>query len=223
MADYKLNYNVDIVFVIDSTGSMGHTVEMVKNNALSFHDQLMWSMEKKQKKVDKLRVKVVSFRDYLADAEPMLVTDFFDLPNEAADLREIIGTIHADGGGDEPEDALEALGYAIRSNWDVSGTKSRHIIVLYTDSSAHQLGFGARSPKYPQGMARDISELTAWWDNPDFIKQSAKRLLLFAPDTMDWNYISTNWSNVIHYPSQAGAGLSEMDFNEILNVIANSI
>ena len=86
MAPYKVSYNVDIVFVIDSTGSMGHTVDMVKNNALSFHGQLMESMAKKQKKVDKLRVKIVSFRDYLADRDPMLVTDFFDLPEETEDL-----------------------------------------------------------------------------------------------------------------------------------------
>ena len=108
MAGYKVSYNVDIVFVIDSTGSMGHTVDMVKNNALSFHGQLMESMEKKQKKADKLRVKIVSFRDYLADRDPMLVTDFFDLPGETEDLRVVTNSITADGGGDEPEDSLEA-------------------------------------------------------------------------------------------------------------------
>lgn len=223
MAGYKVSYNVDIVFVIDSTGSMGHTVDMVKNNALSFHGQLMESMEKKQKKVDKLRVKIVSFRDYLADRDPMLVTDFFDLPGETEDLRVVTNSITADGGGDEPEDSLEALAYAIRSDWDTSCMKSRHIIVLYTDASSHPLGFGRDSSLYPANMAKDMSELTDWWDNPDYIKQSAKRLLLFAPDTPDWNYISDNWENVIHYPSQAGEGLSEMEFNEILSVIANSI
>ena len=109
------------------------------------------------------------------------------------------------------------------SNWDTSGMKSRHIITLYTDEAAHPLGFGSKSNNYPSGMAKNMSELTAWWDNPQIIKQSAKRLLLFAPDTPDWNYISYNWGNVIHYPSRAGQGLSELDFNEIISVIANSI
>ena len=223
-SNYKMNYNVDIVFVIDSTGSMGHVVDMVKNNALSFHDQLMESMAKKQKKVDKLRARIIAFKDYLADELPMLVTDFYNLPEEVGDMRQVMNSITADGGGDEPEDALEALGYAIRSKWDTSCMKSRHIIALYTDASAHQLGFGAASPKYPRaGMARNISELTSWWDNPAYIKQSAKRLLLFAPGTADWNYISDNWSNVIHTQSQAGEGLSDIDFKEILSVIANSI
>lgn len=222
-SNYSLSYNVDIVFVIDSTGSMGHTLDMVKNNALSFHSQLMSSMAAKQKKVDKLRIKIISFRDYLADRDPMLVTEFFNLPEEQGDLSAIMNTIRAEGGGDEPEDALEALAYAIRSKWDNSSMKSRQVIVLYTDATAHDLGYGRASANYPTGMASCVSELSEWWDNPEYIKQSSKRLLLFAPDTPDWNYISSNWTNVIHYPSTAGAGLSEIDFNEILSVIANSI
>lgn len=221
--NYRFNYNVDIVFVIDSTGSMGSIIDTVKNNALNFHGQLMESMKQKQKQVDRLRVKIVSFRDYIADSEPMLVTDFFDLPEESADLRSVMNTIKASGGGDDPEDALEAIAYAIKSKWDRSATKSRHVIVLYTDAPAHPLGFGKKAPTYPKGMAENMSELNEWWDNDDFIKQSAKRLLMFAPDTDDWNYISDNWSNVIHFPSRAGNGLSEIDFKEILSVIANSI
>ncbi len=222
-SNYKMNYVVDIVFVIDSTGSMGHTLDMVKNNALSFHSQLMDSMAKKQKTVDKLRIKIVSFRDYLADKVPMLVTEFFNLPEEQGDLRAVMNTINAEGGGDEPEDALEALAYAIRSDWDYSSMKSRQVIVLYTDATAHNLGFGRAAAGYPGGMASTMSELSEWWDNPEYIKQTSKRLLLFAPDTPDWNFISSNWTNVIHYPSEAGEGLSEIDFNEILSVIANSI
>ena len=220
---FKLDYNVDVVFVIDSTGSMGHLVDMVKNNALSFHEQLMESMTKKQKKVAKLRVKIISFKDYLADEDPMLVTDFYNLPEEGERMREVLTSVKADGGGDEPEDALEALAYAIKSKWDTSCMKSRHIITLYTDAPAHELGYGKESDKYPSGMAKNMSELTEWWDNPEYIKQSAKRLLLFAPDTPDWNYISDNWGNVIHSQSAAGEGLSEKNFEEIINVIANSI
>ena len=87
-SNYKHNYNVDIVFVIDSTGSMGHTVDLVKNNALTFHDQMMAEMSAKQKKVDQLRVRIISFKDYLADENPMLVTDFYNLPEDAERMKE---------------------------------------------------------------------------------------------------------------------------------------
>lgn len=222
-SNYKHNYNVDIVFVIDSTGSMGHTVDLVKNNALTFHDQMMAEMSAKQKKVDKLRVRIISFKDYLADENPMLVTDFYNLPEDAARMKEVLNSIEADGGGDEPEDALEALAYAIKSKWNPVLHKARQVIVLYTDSPAHELGFCKASPKYPTGMAKDISELNEWWDDPALIDQKGKRLVLFAPGTEDWDYISDNWDNVIHTRTVANEGLSEMSFKEIIGTIAQTI
>ena len=222
-SNYKHNYNVDIVFVIDSTGSMGHTVDLVKNNALTFHDQMMAEMSAKQKKVDQLRVRIISFKDYLADEVPMLVTDFYNLPEDAERMKEVLNSIEADGGGDEPEDALEALAYAIKSKWNPVLHKARQVIVLYTDSPAHELGFCKASPKYPAGMAKDISELNEWWDDPEMIDQKGKRLVLFAPGTEDWDYISDNWENVIHTRTVANEGLSEMSFKEIIGTIAQTI
>lgn len=222
-SNYKHNYNVDIVFVIDSTGSMGHTVDLVKNNALTFHDQMMAEMNAKQKKVDQLRVRIISFKDYLADENPMLVTDFYNLPEDAERMKEVLNSIEAEGGGDEPEDALEALAYAIKSKWNPVLHKARQVIVLYTDSPAHELGFCKASPKYPAGMAKDISELNEWWDDPEMIDQKGKRLVLFAPGTEDWDYISDNWENVIHTRTVANEGLSEMSFKEIIGTIAQTI
>lgn len=222
-SNYKHNYNVDIVFVIDSTGSMGHTVDLVKNNALTFHDQMMAEMSAKQKKVDKLRVRIISFKDYLADENPMLVTNFYNLPEDAERMKEVLNSIEADGGGDDPEDALEALAYAIKSKWNPVLHKARQVIVLYTDSPAHELGFCKDSPNYPAGMAKDISELNEWWDDPELIDQKGKRLVLFAPGTEDWDYISDNWDNVIHTRTVANEGLSEMSFKEIIGTIAQTI
>ena len=62
-SNYKINYNVDIVFCIDATGSMDHIIDIVKNNAMNFHDDLMSMMKKKQKTVQKLRVRIVAFKD----------------------------------------------------------------------------------------------------------------------------------------------------------------
>ncbi len=60
-------------------------------------------MQKKGKTIDKLRLRMVVFRDYVADGEnAMLETDFFDLPEEAADFKECIDGITAFGGGDDP-------------------------------------------------------------------------------------------------------------------------
>ena len=52
---------------------------------------------------------------------------------------------------------------------------------------------------------------------------SSKRLILFAPDGPGWSDISSVWENVVHNPSQAGGGLSEVDYGTIIDSIGNSV
>ena len=226
-SNYQITYNVDMVFCIDATGSMGNVIDMVKNNAINFYNDVTEVMGKKGKVINKLRLRMVVFRDYIADGdEAMLETEFFDLPREAEDFKECIESITAFGGGDEPEDGLEALGYAMKSDWDDQGMKKRHVIVVWTDAGTHELGTGKSMPNYPTGMAKDFKELSEWWGNkqtPGYMNQSAKRLLLFAPDEEAWNIISDNWDNTIHFPSEAGNGMTEIEYHQIIDAISNTI
>lgn len=223
-----MDYTVDMVFCIDGTGSMEDMsggqmkiINMVKQNAVNFYSDFDGIMTRKGKKVRQLRVRVVVFRDYMADgADAMMVTDFFLLPQQAAEFEACIQSIHADGGGDIPEDGLEALAYAIKSKWVPVTAKGRQVIVVWTDAGTHDMGYGARSPHYPKGMPQDLSELSDWWDD---MNGNAKRLILFAPDEPGWSYISQNWDNTVHIPSAAGNGLAEKSYSEILNAIANSV
>lgn len=227
-SNYKISYSVDLVFCIDCTGSMTGLLDMVKNNAITFYQDLTNAMTAKHKYIDPLRIRVVAFRDYLADgaSNAMLTTDFFTLPDDAASFEAAVRSLHADGGGDDPEDGLEALAYAIRSKWNPSGTKRRQVIVVWTDAPTHPLGFAAKDPGYPNGMPKNLDELTTWWGTPErpgYVDSDAKRLLLFAPDQPAWNFLSDNWDNVLHYPSAAGNGLQELEYNQIINAICNTI
>lgn len=226
-SNYQIKYNVDMVFCIDCTGSMGSIIDIVKNNALNFYRDVTDVMEKKHKHISQLRVRVIAFRDYLADGEgAMRVTDFFKLPQEADEFEKCVRSLTAEGGGDEPEDGLEALAYAIKSKWDEDGTKKRQVIVVWSDAPTHHIGYGKDSGYYPKGMPEDIKELSSWWSgvqNCSFIDNNAKRLLLFVPEAPDWNVISQNWDNVLHFPSEAGNGLKNLEYEEIINTISNSI
>ena len=226
-SNYKITYSVDMVFCIDATGSMGGVIDMVKRNALNFYSDVVSAMGAKSKTIDELRVKIVAFRDYKADGdEAMMVTDFFSLPAQTADFEKCVNSIEAFGGGDDPEDGLEALAYSIKSDWNTSGMKKRQVIVVWTDADTHELGFGSSEANYPRGMARDFGELTAWWgdvQNRGFIDPRAKRLLLFAPNAPYWSTISDTWDNVIHFPSAAGKGLGEFDYKQIIDAISNTI
>lgn len=223
-----MDYTVDMVFCIDATGSMEDLsgkqtkiINLVKQNALNFYTDLNEVMTAKGKDVRQLRVRIVAFRDYLADgANAMLETDFFLLPQQAREFEACVNSISANGGGDVPEDGLEALAYAIKSQWTNETAKKRHIIVVWTDADTHNLGYGKKSKYYPNGMPQDISELNDWWDE---LNMNAKRLILFAPADGYWDYISRNWNNVVHFPSVAGNGLAEKSYGEILSAIANSV
>ena len=225
------DFTVDMVFCIDATGSMEDfsgsqtkIINMVKQNAINFYSDFDNMMASKGKVVRQLRVRIIAFRDYMADGEyAMMVTDFFQLPQQSAEFEACINSIHADGGGDAPEDGLEALSYAIKSQWTTEGAKKRQVIVFWTDADTHDLGFGKSSRFYPKGMPADMDELNDWWDDKNLMSQNAKRLLLFAPDEGHWKYISDNWNLVWHFPSAAGNGLAEKNYTQILDAITNSV
>lgn len=235
--NYKLDYNVDLVFCIDCTESMDNILNIVKERALGLYDDIQRTMKQKGKEITQLRVRVIGFRDYAAYAdelrkkvhpnEPMMISDFFVLPEDAHKLEVSVKSLYPVGGGDEEEDGLEALAYAIRSPWSVTGSKDRHVIILWTDAAPHELGFGEETPRYPRGMAKSFDELTRWWgdgSSAGFMpKQASKRLILFAPDQGQWGVVASQWDNSIFYPSKAGSGLQEVDYQTILSCIAQSI
>ncbi|MBR3679320.1 MAG: VWA domain-containing protein [Oscillospiraceae bacterium] len=226
-SNYKLTYNVDIVFCIDATGSMSDLIDMVKKNAVSFYYDLKEVMDAKSKVIQSLRIKVIAYRDYLEDKDDaMLRTDFFQLPAEIDAFSETVNSIHAFGGGDEPEDGLEALAFAIRSKWTTEGMKRRQIIVVWSDASTHPLGFAKTAPNYPKNMAKDFNELSRWWgDKQDegHMNHNAKRLIMFTPDVPGWSDITKTWDNVIHFMSESGKGLEEVEYKQIIDAIVSSV
>ena len=222
-----MNYNVDVVMVIDATASMGGLIDKVKCNANSFHGDLTAAMEQKGKKINQLRCRVIVFRDYDADgvSNAMMATDFYNLPEQTQSFQNAVDLIEAKGVGDDPEDGLEALAFAIKSDWNREGQKRRQIIVVWSDDGTHPLGKGPKMymPGYPSRMPRSFDELTNLWDSPADIDYNAKRLILFTPDREAWSDISNSWDQVIHYPSEAGNGLEDVNYDVILNEINNSI
>ncbi|AFY38204.1 hypothetical protein Lepto7376_1885 [[Leptolyngbya] sp. PCC 7376] len=218
-----LRYSVDLVICIDATGSMSPVIEEVKASALNFFPRLEAKMAEKDKQIDQTRIRVIVFRDYWADASDkvMISSKFFNLPSESSAFSNFISGIYADGGGDEPENALEALALAMQSPWDTTqGSKQRYVVLVWTDASAHPLEKSPKPSYYPSDIPSTFDDLTDAWDEVDI---KSKRLLLFSPDTTPWAEIQDNWENVIHFPSKAGQGLEDYEMDEILEAIANSV
>src|SRR5215211_3647318 len=220
-----LSYAVDIVFCIDVTGSMTPIIDQVKANALRFYDDVQSNLTAKGKNVDQLRVRVIGFRDFVADGAAALdESPFFTLPDERADFSAFVNGLVAEGGGDAPESGLEAVALAIDSSWTTVGDRRRQVIVVWTDQPAQPLSPSVLPPDIASRVPADFSALTdAWEDEQGRMGSSSKRLILFAPDGPGWSDISGVWENVVHHPSQAGGGLSEVDYGTIIDSIGNSV
>jgi len=187
-------YAVDLVLCVDATGSMAPIIDVVKEKALSFHQDLQQVMNEKHKRVSELRIRVIGFRDYYFDGDlAMESSEFFKLPEQREQFSEFVRGLVAYGGGDEPENGLEALALAMASDWNDSPGKRRQVIVMWTDASAHKLELhsGDKPETYPPNLPRDFSSLTDLWETA--VDRNARRLLVYAPDAYAWTDISNNW------------------------------
>lgn len=220
-------YNVDVCLCIDKTGSMGPIIDTVKQNALNLYRDVLDSLENKGKHVSQFRIRVIWFGDYSADSVPILISNFLKMPEELPRYEEFVKSVKPDGGGDVPEDGLEALAYAIRSDWVRTGWRKRHIIALFTDAPAHELGYSRSAKTYPtRGMPEDFGKLSEMWGSKSFpgeMDNSAKRLLLFAPDTSFWHTIKDCWNNVVLTPAGESTGLKDVAYQYMINTIVNSV
>ena len=222
---HRLQYAVDIVFCIDVTGSMTPIIDAVKANALRFYEDVQTNLTTKGKSVDELRVRVIAFRDFAVDDDGALQeSSFYALPDDQDAFAGFVEALQPQGGGDAPESGLEAVALAINSPWTSRGDRRRQVIVVWTDAPAHPLNFAAVPPSLASSVPTSFSDLTDLWEDPQGpVGASSKRLILFAPDGAGWSDISASWENVVHHPSQAGGGLSEVDYGTIVDSIGNSV
>ncbi len=119
--------NLDVLFLIDATGSMADEIQQLKDNIRAISSQV----DALPSRPD-VRFGLVAYRDR-EDAFLTQVTDFTpDVETFAAALDQV----QADGGGDYPEDLNQALADAIhRPEWRVANTVS--LIFLVADAPPH--------------------------------------------------------------------------------------
>jgi len=139
----KVKGIVDIVFLIDATGSMSDCIDAVKASLGSFIDTLVGN----QSPIKDWRARVVGYRDANCDGDMWLETNPF-VANDISGLRSQLDRLTAQGGGDEPESLLDALSYvcswgelAPAASPDSESWRHRaeckRAIVLFTDATYH--------------------------------------------------------------------------------------
>lgn len=136
----------DIVFLLDASGSMKECIDAVTQSIATFVDTLGAADANGGVLVQDWRIRVVGYRDRLADGAQWLVDNPFTNSVEAVKAQ--LAALQAKGGADEPESLLDAL-YALTC-WaqaergaapDAYGWRHRHdatrVVVVFTDASFH--------------------------------------------------------------------------------------
>lgn len=218
----------DIVYCIDLTSSMTPIINKVKETARQLHSDLQEMMlNNYQRNIKRLRIKVIGFRDAYCDGPLSFeVSKFFNLPAETEAFYSFVNGLTAKGGGDIPENSLEALALAMKSDWCQTldnNIRRRHIIVLFTDAPAHKLeqSLEGIDQFYPKDMPKDYYDLVNWWGQQRSDRSNvqittdnvAKRLGIFVPEGVyPWNLMEEgDFDNcLISYinPNQGGNDIS---------------
>lgn len=103
----KVKGVVDIVFLMDATGSMKTCIDQLKENVILFVDSLVAPKGNDISPVKDWRARVVGYRDAEADAATWFVDNPFT--RDVSLLKGQLDALEATGGGDEPESLLDAL------------------------------------------------------------------------------------------------------------------
>lgn len=228
------SYYVDLVICIDGTASMKGMIDEVKRKAAHFYEDFLVAMEKEGKFImdDWFRVKVIVFRDYKDDDEPMEESKFFDVtrPEGLRAYQDYVMGIEPQGGGDIPENALEAIFTAIKSDWVTKGGRfRRQAILLFTDATALPPldPERATNPKYPLDMPEDVPALRELVENggDQMLATSYTgkngRLIVFAPEDESWAWVRTV-SNAWYVPVDPNGGCDGVEMKQALEVLVGS-
>ena len=118
---------IDVLFLIDSTGSMGDEIEVVKLKI----EEIIFEVQNGTPKPE-VRYAILTYRDR-GDA---YITKLFDFTKDVEALKEFLWDIQARGGGDGPESVNEALHVALHDcSWGVQDHVK--MIFLIGDAPPH--------------------------------------------------------------------------------------
>lgn len=133
---------VDIVFLIDVTASMQPCIDALRHNIEAFVDRI--ESDAQDNPVRDWRGKIVGYRDYEVDDVPYIDNQFV---SDAVQLKQQLGRLEADGGGDEPESLLEGIYNVANMGQNDKGTQSMdpdkwryrsdaaRVVIVFTDAS----------------------------------------------------------------------------------------
>lgn len=207
---------VDIVFVIDSTGSMSSQIAEVKSRLAEFARKLKASSVHPS-----VAYGVAAYRDHPPEdssfvVHPVLLSD--DVEKTVKDLQ----SLTADGGGDGPEAVLDGLDYALKSiGWR---PHSHKVILLTGDAPPHGMAarYGGKADSgdhWPKGCpcGLTIEAVTALADK--------KGVIIYSVGVGGWDLMISSFTDIAKMTRGEFVPLSQVDslIDKILPVLEREL
>lgn len=155
--------NLDLVFLLDSTGSMGDEIDGIKTTIFAISQRIAQLPGN-----PRVRLGLVTYRDR-GDA---YVSKHWDFTSDVAEFSRNLDTVYADNGGDTPEDFNSGLADTLeRLTWNSDQQHSLRLVFNVTDAAPHndyqdQDGYGNLMQK-AAGMGVKVFTVAASGMTPD--------------------------------------------------------
>lgn len=223
--DIENGWNIDICFCIETTNNMAPVIDNLKYAVKRIVADIIDRMEETCKLLGLLRIKVIEFKDFGCCTEPIVVHDFIEIGNKDntgtnAFLEQVDGISCRGGYG--YCNALEAIALALKSDWTTGETwRKRHCVVVFSNGKVHPIQLKKNVSNYPEEIPNNFGDLTAWWEGRVQPSESTYfhrvgRMVAFVPNEEPWIEAQT-WNGFFPVFSDAGAGLSEIDFEIVFD------
>ena len=162
---------IDVVFVIDSTGSMADEIRSVKTHIV----KIVKEVQEGNPRPD-IRVGLITYRDHKPEEYEYLYRRF-ELTRNIENALSNIVRIQAYGGGDYPEAVADGLHAALHQmNWDAN---ARKLIFLIGDAAPHGVGAGDHS--FAQGCPVGLK----YNNEADIAKEEGIKIYTISGSGMD--------------------------------------
>ncbi|ORY76210.1 hypothetical protein BCR35DRAFT_305836 [Leucosporidium creatinivorum] len=134
---------LDLVFILDCTGSMGSYIASATTNIELIVENILSSG--KLPSAESLRIGLIAYRDY-PPQDNSYITKSFEFTSDVSRIKEDLKTLYASGGGDGPEGVTAAMKAALELSWRPDASR---MAVLVADAPAH--GIGEYGDGFPNG------------------------------------------------------------------------
>lgn len=197
--------NIDIVFLVDASGSMQPCISGIQENIYNFIDGIQMSDG-----VVKWRAKVVYYRDFQVDGASSFINNSFT--NDIEELQTQLNH-SASGGGDEPESTFESI-YKILKETDWNTSKySSHVLINFTDATNKQWISNSSFKKYGKIDGVKIT---------NELKSKGVKLIFFGKDDYQYYDLDSECSDLALYEN-AVSELQNADYSIIMNDLSQKV